>query len=180
MRTRQILIDAVKSLLEKRQFDDITVQNILDEAGVSRKTFYRYFSDKYDLVNTYYNDYIMESVISKSKIQNYYEISLDIFNFIKDNQKYFKNAMSSEKDGNLFDFLYKTAIDGYSDYYFETYSTREMDEETKFKMEVFAHQSVFCVKKWVNEGCKIPPETLIVWMRDISCNIEKIIKDTNS
>ena len=80
MRTRQILIDAVKSLLEKRQFDDITVQNILDEAGVSRKTFYRYFSDKYDLVNAYYNDYIMESVISKSKIQNYYEISLDIFN----------------------------------------------------------------------------------------------------
>lgn len=180
MRTRQIMLDSVKKILEKKQFDDITVQDILDEAGVARKTFYRYFNDKYDIVNAYYNDYITQNIIPHRGKKNYYELSIDIYNFIKENRKYFKNAMNSEKDGNLFDFLYKTAVSGYLEYYYENNDSADIDEETKFKMEIFAHQSVFCVKKWVNEGCKIPSETLVEWMRDISCDIGKIIKDTKN
>ncbi len=58
MRTRQIMLDAVKTLLEKHQIDDITVQDIVDEAGVARTTFYKYFSNKYDIVNAYNMDFI--------------------------------------------------------------------------------------------------------------------------
>ena len=48
-RTRDRLGDALVALLVKKPFDDITVQEVLDRAGVSRSTFYSHFKDKNDL-----------------------------------------------------------------------------------------------------------------------------------
>lgn len=48
-RTRDRLGDALVELLVKIPFDDITVQNVLDRAGVSRSTFYAHYRDKNDL-----------------------------------------------------------------------------------------------------------------------------------
>ncbi len=48
-RTRDKLGDALVELLVQKPFDEITVQDVLDRAGVSRSTFYSHFSDKNDL-----------------------------------------------------------------------------------------------------------------------------------
>src|SRR4051794_24642300 len=48
-RTRDRLGDALVELLIQKPFDDITVQEVLDRAGVSRSTFYTHFRDKNDL-----------------------------------------------------------------------------------------------------------------------------------
>ena len=48
-RTRDRLGDALVELLVQKPFDDITVQNVLDRAGVSRSTFYTHYRDKNDL-----------------------------------------------------------------------------------------------------------------------------------
>ena len=47
--TRDILGDSLVKLMHERPFEEITVQHILDGAGVSRSTFYTHFSDKNDL-----------------------------------------------------------------------------------------------------------------------------------
>lgn len=49
LRTRDVLGDALVKLMHERPFEKITVQDILDGAGVSRSTFYAHFSDKNDL-----------------------------------------------------------------------------------------------------------------------------------
>src|SRR5689334_1260614 len=48
-RTRDRLGDALVDLMQERPFDAITVQAVLDRAGVSRSTFYEHFRDKDDL-----------------------------------------------------------------------------------------------------------------------------------
>ena len=48
-RTRDRLGDALVQLLLSKSFDDITVQEVLDRAGVSRSTFYEHYRDKNDL-----------------------------------------------------------------------------------------------------------------------------------
>jgi AcrR family transcriptional regulator len=48
-RTRNRLGDALVELLVQKPFDDITVQHVLDRAGVSRSTFYTHYRDKNDL-----------------------------------------------------------------------------------------------------------------------------------
>lgn len=49
-RTRDALGDALVALIQEKPFDTITVQNVLDRAGVGRSTFYFHFSNKDDLL----------------------------------------------------------------------------------------------------------------------------------
>ena len=48
-RTRDALGDALITLMHEKPFDSITVQDVLDLAGVSRSTFYSHYRDKDDL-----------------------------------------------------------------------------------------------------------------------------------
>ena len=48
-RTREALGDAFIELMLQQPFESITVQHVLDRAGVSRSTFYSHYSDKDDL-----------------------------------------------------------------------------------------------------------------------------------
>ena len=48
-RTDRAIIDATIRLLRERSFEELTVQNILDETPVSRATFYAHFHDKYEV-----------------------------------------------------------------------------------------------------------------------------------
>jgi len=49
LRTRNRLGDALIVLMQEKPFDSITVQDVLDRAGVGRSTFYVHYRDKDDL-----------------------------------------------------------------------------------------------------------------------------------
>ena len=49
-RTRDALGDALVALIQEKPFDTITVQDVLDRAGVGRSTFYLHYSNKDDLL----------------------------------------------------------------------------------------------------------------------------------
>jgi AcrR family transcriptional regulator len=49
-RTRQLLRDALVSLILERGYDDVTVQHITDYANLGRATFYLHFTSKEDLL----------------------------------------------------------------------------------------------------------------------------------
>ncbi|GCE07549.1 TetR/AcrR family transcriptional regulator [Dictyobacter aurantiacus] len=57
-RTRKLLRDALIELAEERGFDSLTVGEIARRAMVSRAAFYRYYQDKYDLVEKIFEDAI--------------------------------------------------------------------------------------------------------------------------
>ena len=46
LRSRRMLMDALIKLLSKKEFDDISVQEIADEATLNRATFYLHYPDK--------------------------------------------------------------------------------------------------------------------------------------
>jgi AcrR family transcriptional regulator len=50
VRTRDTLGDALIALMQEKTFEDITVQQVLDRAGVGRSTFYAHYRDKDDLL----------------------------------------------------------------------------------------------------------------------------------
>ena len=69
-RTQEAILNAFNTLIEKNDFDKITIQMIIDEAGVGRTTFYRYFKDKYDVMNYNYMRYLQEYLMS-GKVQTF-------------------------------------------------------------------------------------------------------------
>ncbi|GAF07771.1 TetR/AcrR family transcriptional regulator [Paenibacillus pini] len=51
VRTQRLLRKAMFELMEEREFEHITVQDIADRATIKRATFYLHFNDKQDLVH---------------------------------------------------------------------------------------------------------------------------------
>ena len=49
------IADAMKQLMRKMPIEKITTDRILENAHVSRRSFYRYFKDKYELLEWIYN-----------------------------------------------------------------------------------------------------------------------------
>lgn len=58
LRTRDTLGDALVALMHEKSFDDITVQEVLDRAGVGRSTFYVHYRDKDDLFVSDLEDFL--------------------------------------------------------------------------------------------------------------------------
>jgi AcrR family transcriptional regulator len=62
-RTRKLLRDALLELIEERGFDALTVGEIAEHAMVSRSAFYRYYQDKYALVEQIFEE-AMQTLLS--------------------------------------------------------------------------------------------------------------------
>ena len=61
----KILSDTLLELNKTKKLQAITVQNILNESGVSRQAFYNRFKDKYDLIQwTYVHNVLCDFLAS--------------------------------------------------------------------------------------------------------------------
>ena len=69
LRTREALGDALVALMQEKKFDEITVQDVLDRAGVARSTFYVHYRDKDDLFLSDVEDFL-ELISSALKRQD--------------------------------------------------------------------------------------------------------------
>src|SRR5512139_4063861 len=49
-RTRQALVEALLALLTAKNYDEISINDIVDRANVGRSTFYAHYQDKDDLL----------------------------------------------------------------------------------------------------------------------------------
>ncbi|MCW3039152.1 MAG: putative TetR family transcriptional regulator [Solirubrobacterales bacterium] len=57
-RVRSSILQATVALLQERTLDELSVAQILDEAGVARATFYHYFASKDDAFVALLSDYL--------------------------------------------------------------------------------------------------------------------------
>jgi AcrR family transcriptional regulator len=64
-RTRQLIRQAMMTLMQKKHFQDITVQEITGEAGINRATFYAHFVDKQALMNYTIREMLQERIDSQ-------------------------------------------------------------------------------------------------------------------
>ena len=71
--TKRMLSMSLKKLLSKTTLDNITIQDITNDAEVSRKTFYYHFQDIYDLLDWTLQEDARHLVANKINLDNWEE-----------------------------------------------------------------------------------------------------------
>lgn len=71
LRSKKIITEVLLQLMTHYSYDEITVKHILLEAGISRKTFYRNFSSKDDVLNSYIDSVIHNYIVTLSEDVSY-------------------------------------------------------------------------------------------------------------
>ena len=85
VRSKQQIIDALLALMEKYPYSEISVKQIVLETDLVRKTFYRNFSSKDDVLNAYINQEIYE--YTRALLEKPEEPLTVIFEFCEKNRK---------------------------------------------------------------------------------------------
>lgn len=63
--SKEKLIKALLVIMEQYDFKEITITQLSQEAGLSRKTFYRLFKDKEELINFFFEKLYKEFLIQR-------------------------------------------------------------------------------------------------------------------
>lgn len=82
-RSKQRLVEALLSIMKQYDFKDITVTQIVQEAELSRKTFYRLFSKKNEILMLFFEGLFEECLtqIKQNEIHHYWEVVQLYFDF---------------------------------------------------------------------------------------------------
>lgn len=108
--TKNSILAACNSLLREMPFEKITVSHIVARSGVSKTTFYRYFLDKYDVMNYNYKCNLDRWIVSH-RCGNWRELYHCIFSSSIKDKKREKNAYAvvgtNSYSGFLHDYSYQ-------------------------------------------------------------------------
>lgn len=102
IKTKKALSDAFMHLLSKKSFEDITVNELCEAAGIRRATFYKHFTDKFQYLASFthslrdnFDSAIWKSSNPDTTAHYYTEYVNRMLTFIKENQKIIENIMKS-------------------------------------------------------------------------------------
>ena len=100
LRTRNMLGDALVALLQEQEFDDITVQDVLDRAGVGRSTFYVHYRDKEDLFLSDVEEFFERicTVLERQKASPKRLLPVqEVFAHVREMREFYEGVMRSGK-----------------------------------------------------------------------------------
>lgn len=160
MNTKRMLLDAFYELMHEREFDDITVQMILDRSHLSRGTFYRYYTDKYDLMNSFYRIHVDDMLQQVGKTIDISDAFEQVFQHLQSNKNYYRRVLKTEGMESFLGFLEQYSYDFYRAKLEETVGTESIDSEASIRIEMFCAGHIAALKKWVERGCLESPKQM--------------------
>ena len=107
--TKKALANSLKKILSKKEFNKVTINDIVDDCGVNRQTFYYHFKDIYDLLEWIYTNEVIEkikNIESDSPAENWQQEFLYVFEYILDNKKFVYNTYYSVSRALFLNFIY--------------------------------------------------------------------------
>ena len=90
IQSRQWIMDSLINLMEKKEWSDISISEIATNAGVVRRTFYRHFDSKEDVLQAYLDGLVnifVEALLKEPDLDTVASLRI-LFTILKKNKKF--------------------------------------------------------------------------------------------
>lgn len=148
--TRTTLIRSMLKLVREKRFSSITVEEIAERSSVSRRTFYRYYTDKYDLLRDVYLECFF-SKIDMGEDDDFWDIFARICDQIYSDKRFFKHAFEVKGQNGFWD----EASQILTPYFMrEAPSYDYVDEMKLFFVKTDLDRMFHLIEIWIEDGMK--------------------------
>ena len=156
-KTKGLIALAVYALMFRKDYEEITVKEICEKAGISRMSFYRYYNKKDDIFVNYCDERFEEFYNSIHSFDNIavYDFTLRMFRFIN---KYKRQIIVLKKANR--EFMLLNQLNSYAKYIISNLKNNEVIENKNNPLlGPFLAGGLFNVLMiWVDSDKELPPE----------------------
>lgn len=162
--TKRVLAMALKERLTRQRLDDITIQSLVDDAQVSRKTFYYHFQDVYALLEWIFVDEGRRILRDISDAEGWQQGLRNIFRYFEENRGMILNIYRPLKhEEDMLELHISRLVRPLLERIFDEQPDQEKvsQEDRKFILDLYAFGMIELFLRWVGNGMKPEGEKLM-------------------
>jgi AcrR family transcriptional regulator len=164
-KTQALLHEALALLLRQKNYDSISIKEILDRANVGRSTFYMHFRDKDDLLVSGMRDMLRAvrsngTQVSATGYERIIRFSLPIFEHIHQHRRAGRAMMGTRGRAIVHEFLRKVLVDMIEDAVRERIQSRRKSADwpaPELLAQYVASTFVLVLNWWVDSRSALAP-----------------------
>lgn len=160
--TKQALEASLKNLLLQKPLNKITINDVAEDCGISRMTFYYHFKDIYDLVEWVCMEDAKQALAGKKSYDTWQEGFINIFQAVQENKPFVMNvyrAVSRERIEQYLNPLIHNLILGVVEEKAKGMTVNEADRQ--FIAEFYEHAFLGVMLEWIGGNMKEDPAAIV-------------------
>ncbi len=160
--TKRALESSLKHLLLKKPLNQITINDIAEDCGISRMTFYYHFKDIYDLIEWSCIEDAKKVIQGNKTYDTWQQGFLALLDALLENKPFIYNVYNSVSREQIERYLYQVTYDLLISVVEERASGLNVSEEDKqFITDFYKYAFVGLMLNWIQNGMKKDPKQLV-------------------
>ena len=160
--TKRALEASLKHLLLQKPLNKITINDIAEDCGINRMTFYYHFKDIYDLVEWSCQEDASRALAGKKTYETWQQGLLQIFQAVAENKPFIMNVyrcVSRERvERYLYPLVYRLVRDVVEE---QPDSGKVCEEDKEFIANFYKYGFVGLMLCWIQDDMREDPQELV-------------------
>ncbi|KRL53668.1 TetR/AcrR family transcriptional regulator [Furfurilactobacillus rossiae] len=173
MEIRRQIFNSVYEFMQNRPINELTVDDILNASGVSRGSFYKYFADKYDVINSYFAD-TMNRMFLNCRLSNWNGILRKQFEFLADNASFFKYAFKTTGQNSFCVYFNCHLVRQFGEAIIKYGHQTELSAVEKHAVQFYADGVVAYTRRWLSSDMSTPIDEVV---QELTSLIPQVVLD---
>lgn len=166
--TKRALEDSLKHLLLKKPVNKITINDITEDCGVNRATFYYHFQDIYALIEWSCEEDSRKALSNNTTYDTWQQGFLNILHAVEDNKPFIVNVYRHVSQEQILQYLYRVVYGLLIAVVEECAQGMTVrDEDKNFIADFYKHAFVGLTLEWIKSDMKTSPESIVSRLSDL-------------
>lgn len=155
-RTKKLILSAFNDLIDRNDFQKISVRDICKEAEVSTTTFYRHFKDKFDVMAYNYQRLFDKYLFQEEGPMTLEDFYANMFRATKENFNSLTRAFAVLGRNSMNDFIYSYSVEYL--YEFVRRKNGVLTDRDKMQCSILAYGISYNGMNWISGVYDLTPE----------------------